>query len=231
MAREKKKRMLLGRLATRYQCGIRRISSKQDHWNTVYKTKESDKVSWYQKRPDLSLELIRSVTTKPASETSVIDIGGGASFVVDSLLEEGYTKVAVLDISGESLEISKQRLGEKAEEVQWIEGDITALQNLGSFDVWHDRAVFHFLIESSDQGKYIKLLNETVPVGGHLIISTFALDGPDKCSMLPVCKYDCETLSKAFEPSFVLLRHQKHQHLTPLGNVQPFIFAVLKKVL
>lgn len=207
------------------------MSSRQDHWNTVYRTKESDKVSWYQKRPDLSLELIRSVTTKSVKETSVIDIGGGASFIIDSLLEEGYGKLAVLDISMDSLNIAKQRLGEKAKDVKWIEGDITAAQNLGSYDVWHDRAVFHFLTDPEDRDKYVKVLNDTVPVGGHLIIATFALDGPDKCSMLPVCKYDYESLAKTFEPSFELVRHQQHQHSTPMGNIQPFTFVVLKKIM
>lgn len=197
----------------------------------MYKTKATDQVSWYQRRPDLSLELIRSVTVKPPAETSVIDVGGGASAVVDSLLDAGYKNVAVFDISGESLEISKKRLGkERASQVKWIEGDITQQKDLGSWDIWHDRAVFHFLINPEDQRKYKEVLARSVPVGRHLIVATFALDGPEKCSMLPVCRYDGESLDKAFAPEFTPLRHQKHQHLTPDRTVQPFIVGVFKRM-
>jgi hypothetical protein len=221
----------LGRVAALPTRARALSTTTAEHWDAIYKTNKPDKWSWFQTRADLSVSLIKSVTTKHASETSIIDVGGGASPLVGCLLHEGYKKIKVLDISEEALHLSQQELGERAKEVEWLVGDVTTFgHSLEPCDIWHDRAVFHFLVSSEEQKKYIEVLTYTVPLGGHLIISTFALDGPEKCSNLPICKYDGGTLAATFSPYFRLLRLQKHQHLTPFGTVQPFIYAVFKKL-
>src|SRR5579871_955406 len=160
---------------------------RKDHWERVYSTKGEREVSWFQEEPTLSLKLIRAVS--PATGR-VVDVGGGASVLVDRLLDLGFDRLTVLDISGEALARARARLGERAERVRWVEADVTAVESLGEFDVWHDRAVFHFLTEPGDRRKYVELARRSVPSGGHVIIATFAPSGPPKCSGLDVCRYD-----------------------------------------
>ncbi len=197
------------------------------HWETIYTTKSDTEVSWYEIDPKVSFELI-----KLASPTCgrVIDVGGGQSFLVDKLLDARFEKVAVLDISEVALERTKSRLGERAKQVEWIVADVAAVQSIGTFDVWHDRAVFHFLKEQQDRKNYVELAARTVPFGGHLIVGTFALDGPLKCSGLEICRYDATLLSQEFGSAFKLVHEVAHTHTTPTGKPQKFIFGLFERI-
>lgn len=199
--------------------------NRQQHWENVYATKAATEVSWYESEPRVSLELIEET---PPPRGRVIDIGGGASLLVDRLIDRGFAKVAVLDVSQRALATAKQRLGDRAEQVEWIPGDVTALDDVGQFDVWHDRAVFHFLTDADDRRRYVELALRTLPRGGHLILGTFALDGPPKCSDLDVCRYDAERLGDELGPQFELVRQLTHTHTTPWGKPQPFFFGVYR---
>jgi SAM-dependent methyltransferase len=200
---------------------------RKDHWDAVYTTKSSDEVSWYEVDPSLSLHLIRQVSPAP---NSVIDVGGGQSSLVDRLLDIGIGKVAVLDISAVAISRTKERLGERASRVEWIEADLTSVSNVGTFDLWHDRAVFHFLTEPMDREAYVELAIKSIPVGGHLIIGTFATDGPEKCSGLPVCRYDADSMASTLGNRFMLVSSQNHLHATPWGKEQHFFFGVFQRV-
>ena len=169
---------------------------RKEHWETVYTTKANDQVSWYEVDSSLSLDLIQQVSPPPKS---VIDVGGGQSFLVDRLLDIGIGKIAILDISNIALDRTKERLGERAASVEGIEADVTSISNFGTFDLWHDRAVFHFLTEPKDREAYVELAVKSIPVGGHLIIGTFATDGPEKCSGLPVCRYDADSMASTWD--------------------------------
>ncbi len=199
---------------------------KKSHWESVYASKQSHEVSWYEPDPYMSLELIRSVAPLPVR---VVDIGAGQSHLVDRLMEEGHT-VAVLDISSAAIHETKNRMGSEAARVQWIEGDITTLADIGSFDVWHDRAVFHFLTTPQDREKYVALLKKTVPVKGFAIMGTFGKGGPEKCSGLDICQYDAASLRSAMGPSFCLIRETEYTHTTPWGKPQKFFFAILQRI-
>jgi SAM-dependent methyltransferase len=200
---------------------------RKDHWDAVYTTKANDEVSWYEVDPSLSFNLIQQVSPSPKS---VIDVGGGQSFLVDRLLDSGIEKVSVLDISSGALARTKERLGERAASVEWIEADVTSISNVGTFDLWHDRAVFHFLTEPKEREAYVELAVKSIPVGGHLIIGTFAIDGPDKCSGLPVCRYDADSMASTLGSRFMLVSNQNHVHATPWGKEQHFFFGVFKRV-
>ncbi len=200
---------------------------RKDHWDAVYTTKANDEVSWFEADPSLSLDLIKQVSPTP---NSVIDVGGGQSLLVDRLLDIGIGKVAVLDISNVALDRTKERLGGRAANVEWIEADVTSISNVGTFDLWHDRAVFHFLTEPKDREAYVELAVKSIPVGGHLIIGTFATDGPEKCSGLPVCRYDADSMASAFGNRFMLVNSQNHVHATPWGKEQHFFFGVFQRV-
>jgi SAM-dependent methyltransferase len=200
---------------------------RKDHWDAVYTTKASDEVSWYEVDPTISLDLIQQVSSPPKS---VIDVGGGQSFLVDRLLDSGIDKVAVLDISSVALARTKERIGERAAEVKWIEADVTSMSEVGSFDLWHDRAVFHFLNEPKDREAYLELAAKTIPMGGHMIIGTFASDGPEKCSGLPVCRYDAESMASTLGKRFTMVHQQRYLHTTPSGKEQHFFFGVFQRV-
>jgi SAM-dependent methyltransferase len=200
---------------------------RKDHWEAVYTTKSSDEVSWYEVDPSLSLNLIQQVSPTP---NSVIDVGGGQSLLVDRLLDIGIGKVAVLDISNVALDRTKDRLGGRAANVEWIEADVTSISNVGTFDLWHDRAVFHFLTEPKDREAYVELAVKSIPVRGHLIIGTFATDGPEKCSGLPVCRYDADSMASTLGNRFMLVSSQNHVHATPWGKEQHFFFGVFQRV-
>ena len=200
---------------------------RKDHWDAVYTTKSSDEVSWYEVDPSLSLNLIQQVSPTP---NSVIDVGGGQSLLVDRLLDIGIGKVAVLDISNVALDRTKERLGGRAANVEWIEADVTTISDVGTFDLWHDRAVFHFLTEPKDREAYVELAVKSIPAGGHLIIGTFATDGPEKCSGLPVCRYDADSMASTLGNRFMLVSSQNHVHATPWGKEQHFFFGVFQRV-
>jgi len=195
---------------------------RKSHWQNIYQDKSALDVSWYQKEPALSLKLIRN--TKTIKDEFIIDVGGGASVLVDHLHEEGFTHLAVLDISGNALISAKKRLGSIANSIEWFEADITQFSAPHQFSVWHDRAVFHFLTEKADRKKYIETLNHTLKLGGHLIIAAFSIGGPEKCSGLDIIQYDSKKLTKELGDNFILLEEQSEIHLTPANKEQSFVY-------
>lgn len=200
---------------------------RQSHWQNVYLNKGEQEVSWTQPDPEPSLGLILKYA--PSLTASIVDIGGGASRLVDALAGGGYQQLTVLDLSEAALEAAQQRLGAQAAKVQWIAADATKWQPARPFDLWHDRAAFHFLVDAGDRAAYLDRLKRGVKVGGHAIIATFALDGPEKCSGLPVQRYDPAALSQAIGEAFELIADQPHRHVTPWGAVQSFQFSVLRR--
>lgn len=200
--------------------------SRQAHWEGVYTKKGENEVSWFQESPAPSLELIAQVGATPAS--AIIDIGGGASRLVDNLVERGFEDITVLDLSEAALEAAKGRLGGRAAQVHWIVADATVWEPQRAHDVWHDRAAFHFLTEDHDRAAYVARLERALKVGGHAIIATFALDGPERCSGLPVVRYDPVSLGKTLGRTFQLVDTRQHTHATPWGADQSFQFSVFR---
>jgi SAM-dependent methyltransferase len=201
------------------------MDQRQAHWDSVYATRKADEVSWYQARPGVSLRLIER--TGKGREASVIDVGGGASRLVDALLDEGYRRVTVLDVSPEALERSRARLGDRAARVTWTAADLTRWRPPATYDVWHDRAVFHFLVDPQDRKAYRTVLEAALPIGGEAVIGTFASDGPERCSGLPVARYEPGTLAAELGPGFRLVESTHEDHVTPAGKVQRFQFSRL----
>lgn len=202
---------------------------RKQHWEQVYTTKASDAVSWFQEHAEQSLRLIHN--TGLGLNAAIIDVGGGASTLVDDLVTEGYTDLAVLDLSAVALAVAKQRLGEKARAVHWLEGDITRVDlPIHRFDIWHDRAVFHFLTDPSDRHAYVEQVMRAVRPGGHVIVATFAENGPEKCSGLPVMRYRPEALHAEFGDAFLLVNHEQEAHHTPFGTVQQFVYCYCRKM-
>lgn len=198
------------------------------HWETVYSTRSADAVSWYQLHAERSLAMIRS-TGVPHSG-AIIDVGGGASTLVDDLVAEGYQNLTVVDLSATALKVARQRLGNRAEMVDWREGDITtAVLPDHHFDIWHDRAVFHFLTEEQDRRAYVANVMRAVKPLGHIIVATFAADGPSKCSGLPVARYSAEQLHAEFGASFALVRWEHESHHTPAGAIQKFVYCYCRR--
>ena len=196
----------------------------KQHWEKVYKTKQPDNVSWFQEHATRSLEIIRSVGAMP--DSSIIDVGGGASTLVDDLLADGFRNLSVLDLSASALEVARTRLSAKGDPVHWIVGDIRDVSlPAQSFDIWHDRAVFHFLTDPKDRAAYVSQVMKAVKPGGHVIVATFAPDGPEQCSGLPVARYAPGELHGQFGPSFELLEHASEEHVTPWGAVQHFVYC------
>lgn len=203
------------------------MDNKQ-YWEQVYTTKASDSVSWFQEHADQSLRLIHN--TRLGKDAAIIDVGGGASRLVDDLVAEGYTDLTVFDLSSIALAVAKQRLGEHADIVLWIEGDITRAKfPMNRFDIWHDRAVFHFLTDPANRHAYVERVISAVRPGGHVIVATFAEDGPEKCSGLPVMRYQPEALHAVFGDTFQLIEHEKEAHHTPFGTVQQFVYCYCRK--
>ena len=201
-------------------------SERQSHWQNVYLSKGGQQVSWTQFDPQPSLGLIEKFAA--GRDASIIDIGG-ASRLVDALLAHGFATITVLDLSEAALQSARARLGEQGASVRWIAADATAWQPPLAFDIWHDRAALHFLVEESDRTAYVERLRAGVKPGGHAIIATFAPDGPEKCSGLPVQRYDPESLSRTIGSAFDLVEHQDHRHVTPWGATQSFQFSVLRR--
>jgi SAM-dependent methyltransferase len=200
---------------------------RKTHWENVYATKAENEVSWFQDNPAISLELIGLAKAGPAS--SIIDVGGGASRLVDRLVERGCSQVTVLDVSGAALEVARRRLGHSAGAVQWIVADVTRWVPAQTFDVWHDRAAFHFLVDPADRAAYIACMKKAVPPGAHVIIGTFAIDGPEKCSGLPVSRYDAAALADQFGAGFELLEARRQDHATPWNSRQRFQFCIFRR--
>jgi ubiquinone/menaquinone biosynthesis C-methylase UbiE len=200
------------------------MNNPQDHWESVYQSKQPDAVSWFQEHATRSLEIIRSIGASKAA--SVIDVGGGASTLVDDLLDQGVQNISVLDLSKSALEVAKTRLGARGDQVTWIQGDIrTVVLPEQGFDIWHDRAVFHFLTDHADRQAYVRQVMKAVKPGGHVIVATFAPDGPEQCSGLPVARYAPEQLHGEFGPAFELLEHASEEHKTPWGTMQHFVYC------
>jgi len=200
---------------------------RKAHWENVYSTKGEREVSWFQENPAPSLELIALAGL--SDDADIIDIGGGASRLVDALVERHAARVTVLDLSAAALNAAKERLGTKAAQVQWVVADITTWQPIERYDLWHDRAAFHFLTDPADQSAYLDCLNKAVKRGGHVIIGTFALDGPEKCSGLPIVRYDAAALSAFLGDDFKLIDTRRHDHATPWGAVQRFQFSTFRR--
>ena len=196
--------------------------NRKDHWNQVYQTKAPDDVSWFQTRPAMSLKLIEASGID--KEQGIIDVGGGASALVDCLLDAGFAKPAVLDISAAALAHARQRLGARAGDVEWFEADVTVFNAPHQFGLWHDRAVFHFLTDQADRQKYIQTLKRTLTPAGHVIIATFAIDGPLKCSGLEVARYDAAGISAELGGEFRLIEQLNETHVTPWSTEQKFSY-------
>ncbi len=197
-----------------------------DHWNRVYGAKPTNRVSWYQDIPALSLKIIDSIA---GHESRILDVGGGASTLVDSLLDSGFQSLGVLDVSVVGLRKSKERLADAYKSVEWFYVDVREFRDTQRWDVWHDRAVFHFLTAPEDQKAYMKSLDLALKPGGHVVIATFALDGPEKCSGLDVERYDSEKLRKTFGSAYELVDSRREVHLTPEGREQNFQYALLRR--
>lgn len=197
--------------------------NRKDHWERVYQKHSSDEVGWYQRYPERSLNLIYN--TRVGTERSIIDIGGGTSNLSECLLDKGYTQLSVLDISGNSLEKAKSQLGEESNRIKWIEADVTKHPFNEQYDVWHDRAVFHFLSDAEERKGYLNSLDQALRLNGHLIIATFGLDAPPKCSGLSVVRYSPETLQNELGNHYNLLESFIEKHKTPSGVTQNFIFC------
>ena len=202
------------------------MDSKQ-HWDEVYAQKAEDAVSWFQPRPEASLALIAAAGLKP--DDPIVDIGGGTSRLVDHLLAAGHKDVTVLDVAAAALEKSRARLGKQAERVHWIVADITRWRPERRYRLWHDRAVFHFLTEAADRAAYRRALEAGLAPGGHAVISSFALDGPERCSGLPVQRYSPETLAAELGAGFNLLEQHQEEHRTPAGKLQRFQYSVFAR--
>lgn len=201
---------------------------RREHWQNVYTQRSPLEVSWYQREPTTSLNLIEAAGATP--ESSVIDVGGGASTLVDHLLGRGYTDLTVLDLAGSALATAAERLGEHGEVVDWLEADVTAWQPARTFDLWHDRAVFHFLVDPTDRARYRAAAEAALPTGAHLIIATFAPEGPEKCSGLPVARYDAPSLATELGEGFHRLESRHEIHQTPGGAEQAFGFHLFQRV-
>jgi SAM-dependent methyltransferase len=202
---------------------------RKDHWQHVYETKPTTGVSWFQEHAAQSLRLIMATGLPPSA--AIIDVGGGASTLVDDLLAQGYTALSVLDIAAKALEAAQARLGADAARVHWIEGDITSSElPVRSYELWHDRAVFHFLTTPEQRHAYVENVLRAVKPGGHVIVSTFAEDGPVQCSGLPVVRYSPEGLHAEFGAPFELLKHEREEHRTPSGGTQKFVYCYCRRL-
>lgn len=197
----------------------------KNHWENVYETKNSNEVSWTQEIPETSLELIQNAAADKTSK--IIDIGGGDGTLIDFLLERGFESLSILDISSKVLQKAKKRLGSKAEHVQFITSDIREFETEATYEIWHDRATFHFLTEENDIKKYVDIVKNAV--SHTMIIGAFSFEGPQKCSGLPIVQYDAERLQNVFLEDFELIRSFKQNHITPFNTVQNFIFCQFKK--
>jgi SAM-dependent methyltransferase len=196
----------------------------KSHWDEVYRTRRPTEVSWYRPHLDLSLELIEQAA--PGRDACIIDVGAGESTLVDDLLARGYRNVHVFDVSPTALDVARMRLGRDAGRVHWLLGDVRTFDfGPHRYDVWHDRAVFHFLTDAGDRVAYVRQVARSVKPGGHVIVATFGPEGPAKCSGLDVVRYDAEALHDEFGAAFRLVAHRSELHETPGGVVQQFTYC------
>ncbi len=203
------------------------MMASPDHWERIYRAKGSSELSWYQPEARISLDLIRRAA--PDADTPVLDVGGGASVLVDDLLDAGYRNVTVLDLASSALAIARRRLGERGRLVSWIRGDVlTAPLAAGAYRVWHDRAVFHFLLDPADRARYVEQSRRAVRPGGHLIVASFSPEGPLRCSGLDVARYSPEAMHAEFGRGFRLLDSEREEHRTPSGVVQSFVYCLCR---
>lgn len=209
------------------QDGVMSSEGKLSHWQEVYRTKAPTEVSWFQNEPVVSLELIESLGVDSAQP--IIDVGGGASTLVDHLLERGCTDVTVLDISAAALTVAKERLAHSAGHVTWLAEDLMVWSPARQFAIWHDRAVLHFLTDTADRRRYGDLLNAAVAPGGHAVIGTFALGGPTRCSGLEVQQHDAASVAALAGPHFEVVGSRSEHHVTPAQHVQDFSWVVLRR--
>jgi trans-aconitate methyltransferase len=202
------------------------MGGEPNRWEDVYQSKAEAETSWFEDRPQVSLDLI--AVTGATSDAAIVDVGAGASRLVDCLLEEGFRRITVLDLSETALAKARARLPKDAP-VEWVVANVLDWQPSMPFDVWHDRAAFHFLTDFADQETYLRVMDRALVPGGHAIIGTFAPDGPDKCSGLPVTRFDATLLTERLGPDYRLIRSLMHDHHTPWGSVQRFHFGLFKK--
>lgn len=200
---------------------------RKTHWDNIYSAKTPNQLGWYQAHPEISLRLIAD--SGVGKGAALIDIGGGTSLLVDKLVEAGYANVTVLDISAAAIAAAQARLGWRAGEVRWLAQDVTTFAPPEKYALWHDRAVFHFLTEAADRQAYLSTAQAALPSGGQLVIATFAPDGPEKCSNLPVVRYDAESLAKEVGEGFELLESCGETHLTPGGMKQSFSYCRFRR--
>ncbi len=203
------------------------MSERKSHWERVYTTRAETEVSWFQANPAPSQEALAVVGAK--RESAIIDIGGGASRLVDTLIWDGYGNVTVLDVSAAAITAARARLGRAAEAARWIVADATTWRPERRYDIWHDRAAFHFLTDPADRSAYVERLELGLAPDGHAIIATFAPEGPERCSGLPIVRYDGLSLGAALGRSFELLETRRHDHVTPSGAVQRFQFSLFRR--
>ena len=199
-------------------------TTRSDHWERVYSNEETTELSWYQPRSEVSLRLIDQ--TGVQSDDPILDAGGGASTLVDNLQEQGFRDITVLDISATALERAKARMGDSARTVHWVTADVTAFSPTRRYALWHDRAVFHFLVEQRDRERYLDVLLATLRPRGHLLLSTFGPDGPLRCSGLEICRYSIEQLQEIFAEHFELQHYELYDHVTPGGASQQFLYSL-----
>ena len=200
-----------------------------EHWEGIYRDKREAQTSWFRPHLDTSLRLMDGLNLPP--RTPVIDVGGGRSTLVDDLLARGFTDVTVLDIAAPALAESRQRLGENAARVSWLVSAIASAEFPAQrFGLWHDRAVFHFLIDADARRHYVQRAAHAVRAGGHAIVATFASDGPERCSALAVCRYEASALAAEFAAHFSPLDSAREEHVTPWGSTQPFTYVVLRRI-
>ena len=197
------------------------------HWENIYSTKFENEVSWFQLYPEMSIEFIELLYLP--INANIIDIGGGDSHLVDTLLEKGYQNIWVLDISANAIERAKKRLGEKADKVHWIVSDITEFEPPVLFDFWHDRAAFHFLTSENKIYKYISIAERAIKKNGYLVLGTFSEQGPKKCSGLDIKQYSEASMSARFEKAFKKIKCKREDHHTPSDSIQNFLFCCFKK--
>jgi SAM-dependent methyltransferase len=203
------------------------VSAAAEHWEHIYATRPSAELSWYQRSPSISVRLIRAAAASPAA--AVVDIGGGASLLVDHLAGAGFTDLTILDVSAQALDEVRRRLDDKSAGVSFVHHDVLMWAPNRRYDVWHDRAVFHFLTEREDRDRYVDKAQRALREGGTAIVGVFAEDGPTHCSGLPVSRYSPEQLNDAFAGGFTPVRHEREEHVTPTGVVQPFTWVVLRR--
>ena len=201
--------------------------SSSDHWNKAYTEKSEAELSWHEDDPAVALDLMKDAGLSAAS--SVIDIGAGTSRLMERLLDLGLEDLTALDLSQQALAEARQRLGAREKQVKWVVGDITSWAPTRCYDIWHDRAVFHFLVEPEDRAAYVQRLSRSLEPGGHALIATFATDGPEKCSGLPVARYSPESLGETLGNGFSLINHRFHLHHTPWGKGQSVQYSLFRR--